>query len=91
MKPARRRDGLILAAAAILIGVLAFGAAKGKGKNLPRDERHQPSYDALDGTRPRADVELLCLTCHSQSSVPLPKNHPPKEQCLLCHLPVDEK
>jgi len=81
----RRRDAIFIAAIALLLGVLAIGTGKGKGKSIPLDERHRPSYQALQSGRSRADVELVCTTCHSASSLPLPKRHPPKEQCLICH------
>ena len=82
------RDYLTIAALAVLVAVLAFGSGKGKGKNLPADDRHRPMYEALKTGGSRIDTELLCATCHSKSSIPLPKEHPPKEQCLLCHLPA---
>jgi hypothetical protein len=85
------RDLLIIAAVAVLIGVLSLGTGKGKGKNVPFDDRHRPIYDSLKSGRTRAETELLCTTCHANSSLPLPKNHPPKEQCLICHLLVDVK
>lgn len=79
------RDGVALAVVATLIGVLAFGTGKGKGRAIPLDDRHRPSYDALKKGREKSEVELLCTTCHSKSSIPLPSGHPPKEQCLSCH------
>ena len=80
-----RRDYFTGAGVALLIAVLAFGTGKGKGKDIPQDERHQASYDALKSGKDRTEVELICTTCHSKSSLPLPKGHPPKEQCLICH------
>jgi hypothetical protein len=91
MKRISGRDLLCIAAAAVLIGVLMLGAGKGKGKNIPLDDRHRPIYDTLKSGRNRAETELICTTCHSKSSVPLPKDHPPKEQCLICHLLTDGK
>jgi len=81
----RRRDHLTIAAAILLIAVLAFGTRKGKGMDIPLDDRHRPSYDALRSGKNRAEVELVCTTCHCKSSLPLPEGHPPKEQCLICH------
>lgn len=86
-----RRDALCFAAVAVLVGLLAVGAGRGKGKNVPSDDRHRMIYEAIKGRRDRADTELICITCHNKSSLPLPKDHPPKEQCLLCHLPIDDK
>jgi hypothetical protein len=80
-----RKNYLTIAGISILLALLAWGTGKGKGKDIPLDDRHRPSYDALRGGRSRAEVELICTTCHSKSSLPLPKDHPPKEQCLLCH------
>lgn len=80
------RDWLIVAIVAVLVGFLSLGAGKGKGKDVPQDERHKALYDAMKSGRTWAATELICATCHGQSSIPLPKNHPPKEQCLICHL-----
>ena len=83
-----RKDYLSIAAVLLLIAVLAYGTGKGQGKSIPLDDRHQASYDALRSGKVRAEVELVCTTCHSKSSLPLPKGHPPKEQCLICHKQV---
>ena len=80
-----RRDYISIGAVVLLIAGLALGTGKGKGKSIPLDDRHRPSYDALRGGKSHAEVELVCTTCHSKSSLPFPKNHPPKEQCLICH------
>jgi hypothetical protein len=83
-----RRDYYTIAAVVVLIAVLAFGTGRGKGKLIPLDDRHRPSYDAINGGKSHAEIELICTTCHSKSSLPLPQGHPPKEQCLICHEPV---
>lgn len=80
------KDWMVVAVVLILVALLSLGANKGKGKNIPRDDRHKPLYDATKSGRTQAETELICATCHGQSSIPLPKNHPPKEQCLICHL-----
>ncbi|MBJ6800904.1 cytochrome C [Geomonas propionica] len=80
------RDWLMAAGGMALIGLLALGSEKGRGKNVPLDERHKPLYDAMKTGRTQAATELVCATCHGQSSIPLPDKHPPKEQCLICHL-----
>jgi hypothetical protein len=85
------RDYLCIAAVVVLLVVLALGSGKGKGKNVPFDDRHRSIYQGLKSGRSRADSELLCATCHGPSSIPLPKDHPPKEQCLICHLPAAAK
>ena len=80
-----KRDFFVLAALIVLLVVLTLGTGKGNGKSIPLDERHQPSYDAIKSGKSRSEIELICTTCHSKSSLPLPQGHPPKEQCLLCH------
>jgi hypothetical protein len=74
----------------LLVAVLTFGSTKNRGKDVPLNDRHRPIYDATKGGRSRGETELICATCHGKSSIPLPKNHPPKEQCLLCHLLTSE-
>lgn len=91
MKKLTGRDWLSIAAVLSLIGISLLGSARGKGQHVPADGRHMPIYDALKSGRTQAETELICTTCHSKSSVPLPKDHPPKEQCLICHLLVDAK
>lgn len=80
-----RRDSIVIAAVVLLLGLLALGSGRGKGKSIPLDDRHRPSYAALEAGKNRAEVELVCTTCHNKSSLPLPEGHPPKEQCLICH------
>ena len=29
--------------------------------------------------------EKGCTSCHNPQTAPLPRRHPPKEQCLICH------
>jgi len=43
-------------------------------------------YEAIKSGRTQAETELVCATYHDPGSLPLPKNHPPKEQCLICHV-----
>ena len=80
-----RRDSFSIVAVFILLFVLALGTLRGKGQDTPFDDLHRSSYLAIKNGRSRADVELVCTTCHSKSSLPLPEGHPPKEQCLICH------
>jgi len=89
MKKIRGRDLLLLGAAGVVIGFLSLGAGRGKGKNIPLDDRHRPIYDSIKEGRGRVETELVCATCHSKSTIPLPKGHPPKEECLICHLLED--
>lgn len=86
MKKISSRDWVVVAAVAALIVFLSMGAGKGRGKSIPLDDRHSPLVQAMKGGRTQAETELVCATCHGKSSLPLPKDHPPKEQCLICHL-----
>ena len=79
------RDWLMVAVGVVLVAFLSVGVGKGKGKAVPRDERHTPVHLAVKGGQSQPQTEALCATCHGKSSLPLPKNHPPKEQCLICH------
>ncbi|TSK08008.1 MAG: cytochrome C [Geobacter sp.] len=78
-------DWLMVAVGLGLVAILSVGVGKGKGKAVPLDERHKPFYLAVKGGQSQPQTEALCATCHGQGSRPLPKNHPPKEQCLICH------
>ena len=86
MKIISSRDWVVVTAVAALIVFLSMGAGKGRGKSIPLDDRHSPLVLAIKGGRSQAETELVCATCHGKSSLPLPKNHPPKEQCLFCHI-----
>jgi hypothetical protein len=85
-----RRDSFSIVAVFILLLVLALGTLRGKGQDTPFDDLHRSSYLAIKSGRSRTDVELVCTTCHSKSSLALSKQHPPKEQCLLCHKLITE-
>jgi hypothetical protein len=80
-----KRDYWTIAAIVPLLVVSVLGTGKGKGRAIPMDERHGASLAALKAGKNRSEVELVCTTCHSKSSLPLPAQHPPKEQCLSCH------
>jgi hypothetical protein len=47
---------------------------------------HRPFLEAVARGESRQDVEKGCVSCHNDRAIPLPRKHPPKEQCLLCHL-----
>jgi hypothetical protein len=79
-----KRDMLTIAGVAGLLGVLIMGA-RDKVKQVPRDDRHLAFYEAMNKGRARAETEKGCVTCHNLLSRPLSPQHPPKEQCLLCH------
>lgn len=80
-----RRDYFIIGLILVLLAALSLGSRFGKGKPVPKDRQHRSVFDDLRTGRTRSEVELLCTTCHSESTRPLPKGHPPKEQCLICH------
>lgn len=79
-----KSDIFAVAVVAVLVAVLTLGG-KGHGKAVPLDDRHRHLYQAIKEGRNQGETELVCATCHGPSSLPLPKNHPPKEQCLICH------
>jgi cytochrome c553 len=75
-------------AAALLLAVLVAGSLRDKAGNLPGDDRHRPFREALAKGEQRETVEQGCAACHGTPSLPLPTGHPPKEQCLVCHVSV---
>jgi hypothetical protein len=86
VKKLRPIDYLCIASLILLAVVLNYGSGTGQGNDVPLDDRHRAVYDAIKSGRSRVETELVCATCHSKSSIPLPKKHPPKDECLLCHL-----
>ncbi len=61
-------------AAAILL-VLFFLSSGKKAPLIPGDALHQ-----------NATTNEACGECHAPGKpAPLKENHPPKEQCLICH------
>lgn len=86
MKQLKGVDYILIAVLAAMVAGLIIVPGKGHGKHVPVDPRHLPIYDAVEAGRSQAETELVCLTCHGKSTNPLPQNHPPKEQCLICHL-----
>ena len=80
-----KRDLLVIAAVAIVLVVLIMITAREKAKRVPADDKHHTFYQAIEKGRDRIDAEKGCITCHNPQAIPLPKKHPPKEQCLICH------
>jgi len=80
-----KRDFLTIAAVAALLVVLIMSTTLEKAKRVPVDEKHRAFYEAMEKGRDRIEVERGCITCHNPHVIPLPKKHPPKEQCLICH------
>jgi hypothetical protein len=80
------RDLLATVALVLVIAVLiVVSTIREKVKEVPTDDRHRPFYEALEKGARRAAAEKGCLTCHNTGIAPLPKKHPPKEECLICH------
>ncbi|HVP78572.1 MAG TPA: cytochrome C [Thermodesulfobacteriota bacterium] len=80
-----KRDLLTIAAVLLVLVVLVISTFREKAKRVPADGKHQASYEAIKKGRDRIEVESGCMTCHNSQAIPLPKKHPPKEQCLICH------
>jgi len=66
----------LVIAAAVIIAVLVFLSSTGKKAPLiPSDTIHAVS-----------STQESCLACHAPGKqAPLKANHPPKEQCFICH------
>ena len=81
-----RKDLFAIVAVAVLAAILVFvSAGREKGKAVPRDDTHRPFYEAMQRGADRGETERGCRACHNGRANPLPKKHPPKEQCLICH------
>ncbi len=80
-----RRDLSAIVAAAVVIVMLIMITAREKAKSVPADDKHRAFYEAVEKGGDRVEVERACITCHNSQAIPLPKKHPPKEQCLICH------
>jgi hypothetical protein len=81
-----KRDWLFAAVVAIVLGILLLTTGKEKPKGVPADDRHRPLLERLAKGADREVVERECAKCHNARDIPLHGNHPPKEQCLLCHV-----
>jgi hypothetical protein len=66
----------LITAAVVIIVVLVFLSSTGKkAPFIPPDNIHSAITSQED-----------CVTCHAPGKqAPLKANHPPKEQCLICH------
>ena len=80
-----RRDWTFLAVIVAVLGALLVNTGKVKAKKVPYDDRHRQFHEAMRKEGDRMETEKGCAACHNARSIPLPKDHPPKEQCLLCH------
>ena len=81
----RKRDWLTIVIVLTALGVLIMSTVREKAKQVPADDKHLHFYEAMEKTNNRIEVERGCVTCHNPQAIPLPKKHPPKEQCLICH------
>jgi cbb3-type cytochrome oxidase cytochrome c subunit len=80
-----KKDLYFIAPVAVVLLVVLLTSGRDKAPSLPVDERHSGFSEKLAAGRSRVQVEEGCLACHGPQARPLSKNHPPKEQCLICH------
>lgn len=61
--------------ALLVVGTLSFLAGGRPTRYVPQDEYH-----------PRPLAVALCRDCHAPGkTAPQSAQHPPKDQCMLCH------
>jgi hypothetical protein len=80
-----KRDFLLAPVALLVLILFITSTRHEKEKPVPVDDKHRPFYEAMEKGANRIDVERGCITCHNPQANPLPKKHPPKKECLLCH------
>jgi hypothetical protein len=80
-----KRDLLTIGAVVLVLVVLIMSTARENTKQVPADDKHRAFYEAMKKGWNRMEVERGCITCHNSQAIPVPKKHPPKEQCLICH------
>ena len=81
----KKFDFIFIAIAVIIIAVLMVNTGGQKPHRVPSDEKHRSLLEEVRKGTKREEVEKVCVSCHNSRIVPLSKNHPPKEQCLICH------
>ena len=87
---ATKRDFFAIAAAVLLAAVLVIASTGGeKAGVVPADDTHRPFNEAMKKGSDSIETEKACTICHNPQAHPLPKKHPPKEQCLICHKPSE--
>ncbi len=79
------RDWAFVAIVVAVLLLLLTSTGREKAKDIPHDQKHRAILTRLASGGKRQDVEKVCVTCHNSGTIPLPRQHPPKEQCLLCH------
>ena len=80
-----KRNLFAIVAIVVVVLVVIISTTREKGKPVPFDDKHRSFYEAMKKGQDRIEVEKGCITCHNSQAIPLPKKHPPKEQCLICH------
>jgi hypothetical protein len=66
----------MMAAAAAIISALVFISSSGK----------KPPFIPPDAVHRAIAAQEGCVACHAPGKqAPLKADHPPKEQCLICH------
>ena len=80
-----KRDLLTIAVVVVVVVVLILSTAREKAKRVPADDKHRAFFEIMERGGDRIEAERGCITCHNLRAIPLPKKHPPKEQCLICH------
>jgi hypothetical protein len=66
---------MVLAAAVVILFLAYLSSSGKKPPRIPKDAQHA-----------RLATSESCSTCHAPGKAsPLKENHPPKEQCLVCH------
>jgi hypothetical protein len=81
-----RRDWMFIAVIVVVFGALLVGKSQRKSAGVPFDDKHARFYETINKGGDRIEIEKRCAVCHGIQGNPLSKGHPPKEQCLLCHL-----
>jgi hypothetical protein len=66
----------VIAAVALVVCLFILSSLGKKPPVIPHDAVHEGST-----------TQESCAACHAPGkSSPLKRSHPPKEQCLLCHI-----
>jgi hypothetical protein len=84
--PVHKRDVGFIAVIGVVLALLLVSTGRVKPKKVPADDRHRHFLAAMARGDRREEVEKGCAACHNDRVVPLPRKHPPKEQCLICHV-----
>lgn len=80
-----RKDLIFIALMGAVLLLVILITSEEKTSKIPYDEIHRPFYEIMEKTGSKREAEKGCETCHNDSNVPFPKDHPPKSRCLFCH------